>query len=183
MANPGTRHGGKPILRQLQILYNKVLFEGTTPETWKNAVVILHKKGDTADCTNYRLISLLSNICKLFTKIITLRLASRFATAQPVGQAGFRSGFSTLDHIHNVKKIIEKCNEYNQPLVLAFVDYEKAFDSIEHWAVFHSLQRTLVDMRNVELLREIYSKSTLQVKLHELTEHIPVKRDVRQGDT
>lgn len=88
----------------------------------------------------------------LFTKIITLRLINRLDTAQPVEQAGFSSGFSTLGHIHTTRQVLEKCSEYNQPFVVAFIDYEKAFDSVEHWAV------SLVDKRYVELLHEIYSK-------------------------
>ena len=49
---------------------------------------------------------------------------------QPREQAGFRSGFSTMDHIHTISQIQEKAKECKIPLCLAFVDYEKEFDSI-----------------------------------------------------
>jgi hypothetical protein len=45
-------------------------------------------------------------------------------------QTGFRSSFSTLDHIQVLKEIIERCNEFEQPLCLAFIEYEKALDSV-----------------------------------------------------
>ncbi|XP_037294379.1 uncharacterized protein LOC115454908 [Manduca sexta] len=176
--------GGKPVLKQLQLLFNKALFEGITPDTWKNAVVILlHKKGDVTNLDNYRPISLLSHVYKLFTKIITLRVTTRLDAAQPVEQAGFRSAFSTVDHIHTVRQIMEKCIEYNQPIAMAFIDFEKAFDTVEHWAVIHSLQRCQVDCRYVQAIKETYQAATLQVKLHDLTKPVPIKRGVRQGDT
>jgi hypothetical protein len=149
----------------------------------KAEVILLHKKGDKTLLSNYRPISLLNTMYKVFTKVITLRLANRLDCAQPREQAGFRRGFSTIDHIHTVRQVLEKCNEYNQPLVVAFIDYEKAFDTIEHWAVVHSLQRSLVDTSYVEVIKEIYDTATLQVKLHKLSNPVPVKRGVRQGDT
>ncbi|XP_069986279.1 uncharacterized protein [Penaeus vannamei] len=50
---------------------------------------------------------------------------------QPREQAGFRSGFSTTDRIHTHTQIREKINEYRKPLCMAFIDYEKAFDSVQ----------------------------------------------------
>ena len=51
-------------------------------------------------------------------------------------QTGFRNGFSTIDHIQAVSQLMEKANEHNIPLWIAFVDYEKAFDSIEFNPMF-----------------------------------------------
>ena len=51
---------------------------------------------------------------------------------QPREQAGFKSGYSTTDHTHAVNQLKEKYREYNNiPLCIAFVDYEKAFDSVQ----------------------------------------------------
>ena len=50
---------------------------------------------------------------------------------QPREQAGFRASYSTIDHLHAVNQLQEKANEYDIPLWFAFVDYKKAFDSIE----------------------------------------------------
>ncbi|XP_063547113.1 uncharacterized protein LOC134754708, partial [Cydia strobilella] len=102
-----------------------------------------------------------SHVYKLFSRVITNRLARRFDDFQPPEQAGFRKGYSTVDHIHALRQVIQKTEEYNLPLWLAFVDYEKAFDSIETWAVLQYLQRCQIDYR---------SKS------------IPLQRGVRQGD-
>ena len=51
-----------------------------------------------------------------------------------------RSEYSTTDHIHAINQLKEKCREYNIPLCVAFVDYEKAFDSVQTQAMLTSLQ-------------------------------------------
>lgn len=93
--------GGKPLLRELQKLFNAVLSCGRTPIAWhKSVVVLFFKKGDKALLKNYRTVSLLSHVYKLFSRVITNRLARRLDEFQPPEQAGFRGGFGTIDHIH-----------------------------------------------------------------------------------
>ena len=119
---------------------------GTTPKAWSSSAVILFfKKGDKTLLKNYRPISLLSQIYKTFSRVILNRVAKRLDDFQPPEQAGFRRGYGTTDHIHTLRQIIQKTEEYNQPLCIGFVDYEKAFDSIETWAILNSLQRCQVD--------------------------------------
>ena len=65
---------------------------------------------------------------KLYTKIITNRITDQLDSNQPAEQAGFRSNYSTNDHLQVVQQIMERYNEYAQPLCMAFIDYEKAFD-------------------------------------------------------
>ncbi|CAG9828027.1 unnamed protein product [Diabrotica balteata] len=121
---------------------------GNIPKEWNTAnTILIHKKGDNTDLKNYRPISLLSQLYKTFTKIITNRLTTKFDVYQPVEQAGFRKGFSTCDHFHTLKVLIEKVNEYNLPICLAFIDYEKAFDSIELWAIEEALVNSKIDSR------------------------------------
>ena len=79
---------------------------------------------------------------KLFTKIITTRLEKKLDENQPREQAGFWSKYSTTDHIHAINQLKEKCREYNIPLCVAFVDYEKAFDSVQTQAILTIIART-----------------------------------------
>ena len=75
--------------------------------------MLLHKKGPRDDIQNYRPISLISNPYKIFTKILTRRLTKTLDENQPVEQAGFRSGYSTIDHLQTVNQLIEKVQEFN----------------------------------------------------------------------
>ena len=79
------------------------------------------------DIKNYRPISLLPIMYKVFSNILLQRMIRMLDFHQPREQAGFRAGYSTIDHLQVVNQLQEKANEYNMPLCFAFVDYEKAF--------------------------------------------------------
>ena len=84
---------------------------------------------------------MLSFIYKIFTGIITKRLENQLDSKQPQEQAGFRRNYSTIDHIFTLKQILERSNEYEFPLCLAFIDHEKAFGSTKHKAIFEALSK------------------------------------------
>ena len=102
---------------------------------------------------------------KLFTKIITTRLEKKLDENQPREQTGFRSKYSTTDHIHAINQVKEKCREYNIPLCVAFVDYEKAFDSVQTQAILTSLQEQGIEDVYIEILKDIYTDSSVTVHL------------------
>ena len=100
---------------------------------------------------------------------------------QPKEQAGFRSGFSTIDHIQVISQLQEKADEYKIPLCFAFVDYEKAFDSIEVNPLFESLENQGVEAAYITLLRGLYNGAASTLKFHG-SDKINLQRGVRQGD-
>lgn len=118
-------------------------------------------------------------------KIITNRLSTKLDFYQPTEQAGFRKGYSTIDHLHTVRTLIEKCTEYNVPLYLAFVDFKKAFDTLEISSVITALQNARVDSRYINIIENIYERASIQIRLDEfsVTRRIPLGRGIRQGDT
>ena len=88
--------GDETIAKQLVKLYTERITERCIPKSWKEAnLVIFFKKGNIKDIKNYRPICLLSNMYKLFTKIITTRLEKKLDENQPREQAGFRSMYYT----------------------------------------------------------------------------------------
>ncbi|XP_037876062.1 LINE-1 retrotransposable element ORF2 protein isoform X1 [Bombyx mori] len=171
------------IVPKLTNLFNEIITAEVIPEDWvKSVIVLLHKKGDKRDINNYRPISLMSNIYKIFSKILLFRLTITLDENQPKEQAGFRSNFSTIDHIHVLRQILQKYREYNKTYYLGFVDFNKAFDSLEHHYIWESLEQQGVHKKYIRILKNIYGKSTAQIKLEKLGEEFPIERGVRQGD-
>lgn len=60
-----------------------------------------------------------------------------------------------------MRQVVEKCIEYNRSLVVAFIDYQKTFDTLEHSVDIHSLQKCQVDTRYVEAIKAVYQGATL----------------------
>ncbi|VDO62739.1 unnamed protein product [Heligmosomoides polygyrus] len=75
----------------------------------------------------------------------------------PCEQAGFRRGFSTIDRIHTITKLIEVSREYKLPICLTFIDLKKAFDSVETEAVVEALLTQGVPTQYIRIFRELHS--------------------------
>lgn len=181
--NEAIIHGKDELVEPITTLFNKILMEEITPIQWTLATIILiFKKGDIADLNNYRPISLLPAFYKLFMKVMLNRLSKTLDNSQPREQAGFRSGYSTTDHLHCITQIIEKCQEYQKPLFLAFIDFTKAFDSIEHHHIWKSLAEQGIATKYINILANIYKQSTAHIKLENTTASFKIERGVKQGD-
>ena len=175
--------GGDLLTGLLTNLFNKVLEREEIPEAWASAdIVLLHKKGSKSEVKNYRPISLLSHTYKIFMKILQKRLERQLDDNQTREQAGFRKGYSTMDHIHVMNQMIEKSQEYNLPLYIAWVDYEKAFDSVQHEDLFQALWNQGIRGKPFRTLRLIYQEATARVKLENTGEKFNIMKGVRQGD-
>ena len=82
------------------------------PQEWKRLVFILIvKKGNAKECTDYCTIALISHACKLMLKILQTRLQQYMNRGLPDVQAGFRKGRGTRDQIANMCWIIEKARK------------------------------------------------------------------------
>lgn len=175
--------GGTILSKKLTDLFNNIMTTGNIPVEWKEAmVIILHKKGPKNEMKNYRPITLLSHCYKIFTKCLQRRITRDLDGMQMPEQAGFRSGYCTIDHIHSLNQLIEKCQEYKLPIYLLFIDFEKAFDTVFHDKMLEALQESSVDPIYLRAIREMYKNSSSQLRLEAVGPAFPIERGVRQGD-
>ncbi len=179
------KEGGPETIKQLVILYNNIFKEKKIPTSWKEAkIILLHKKGDKTDIKHYRQISLLSHMYKILTRIIQNRIKTTLDANQPREQAGFRQGYSTMDKLFTINQLIEKSNEYQLDLCIGFIDYEKAFDSVEHKDIFASLRKAGIEEGYIQIIQDIYNSATSRIHIDsDRSNTVYIKRGVRQGDT
>lgn len=167
----------------LAVLFNTIINKSETPSQWSESnIILIYKKGDPKDIGNYRPISLLPSLYKLFSTIINKRISATLELKQPIGQAGFRKGFSTVDHMHTIGLIIEKYQEQRRPLYIAFIDYQKAFDTVTHSSIWKSLEQQGVEDEYINVIKSIYNNNTGKIKLETLGPSFSIERGVRQGD-
>ena len=110
-------------------LFNTVLTSGEIPESWTTGIIIpiFKKKGDPRDPSNYRGVTLVSILGKVFTKMLNVRL-EKFSNLNEIllpNQAGFRKGHSTVDQVYVLQTLIELCIKQKRRLFIAWVDYAK----------------------------------------------------------
>ncbi|XP_058449405.1 uncharacterized protein LOC131429348 [Malaya genurostris] len=120
-----------PALREVNDAMHQLKID-KLPEEWKEGVICpIHKKGDHLECEDFRAITVLNAAYKVLPQIIFRRLSPK--TNEFVGsyQAGFVDGRSTTDQIFTVRKILQKCREYQVPTHHLFIDFKAAYDSID----------------------------------------------------
>ena len=167
----------------LQPLFTKIWNEECFPKDWKEGhLVKLPKKGDLSNCNNYRGITLLSIPGKIFNRVILERIQSAADPRLREEQAGFRKNRSTTDQIATLRIIVEQSLEWNSHLVINFLDYEKAFDSIDRDTLWKIMRHYGIPQKLVNLVKTMYEDTSCRV-IHagQLTDSFSIKTGVRQG--
>ena len=164
-------------------LFTEIWEKEEVPSDWRDGYLIkLPKKGDLSNCSNYRGITLLSVPGKVFNRIILERMKGEMDPWLRDQQAGFRPNRSCVDQIATLRIIVEQSLEWNSPLYINFVDYEKAFDSINRDTLWKLLRHYGIPTNLVSLIKNSYEGTGCRV-IHsgQLTKHFEVKTGVRQG--
>ena len=104
-------------------------------------ITLFKNKGERSDCNNYRGISLLSVIGKVFAKVILIQLQKLAELVYPESRCGFRAGRSTIDMVFSLRQLQEKCREQQMLLYIAFIDLTKAFDLVSSDGFFQILPK------------------------------------------
>lgn len=148
-------------------IFNSILNSGYFPDKWTEGVIIpVHKKGEISDVNNYRGITLVSCLSKLFTTILNKRIES-FCEQNDIisdAQFGFRKGRSTVDAVFVLMSLIQKYLNENKRLYVVFVDMMKCFDSIYRNALWLKLYKIGIQGKLLRIIRDMYQKVKSCVK-------------------
>ena len=135
------KHAGPQLREILLDLYNEVLKGSETPpQKWKESVVrVLYKSGPSNAAANYRPITIIPLLYKLFAILLLNRIEPTIEKQQSTDQAAYRKGYSTDDHLFVFAQLHEKTLEHRLDYWIAAIDFRKAFDSIEHDSLWGAL--------------------------------------------
>lgn len=167
-------------------LFNLILKSGNVLPDWVVSYIVpIHKDGSKSQESNYRGISLLSCLGKLFLTILNNRL-SNFSEENGIlceSQLGFKKGNRTSDAHIILKNLIDKYCHRNQGKIFScFIDLSKAFDTVPRDILLNKLYNLGIKGNFFNVLRAIYSNDKACVKMGgKYTESFKINQGVRQG--
>ena len=114
-------------------------------------------------------------------KILQARLQQYVNHELPDVQAAFRKGRGTRDQIANIRWIIETAREFQKSIYFCFIDYAKAFDSVDHNKLWKILKETGIPDHLICLLRNLYAGQQATVRTgHGTTDWFQIRKGVHQ---
>ena len=178
------KEGGVTALEWLVRLFNICFMLSIVPVDWVIACMVpLYKgKGDMYECSNFRGISLLSVVGKVYGRVLINRIRDKTENVIAEVQGGFRRGRGCTDQIFTVRQICEKYLGKGKDVYFAFLDLEKAYDRVDRDAMWNVLRLYGIGGRLLRGVKSFYVGSKACVRVgNEVSEWFPVRVGLRQG--
>jgi hypothetical protein len=140
-------------------LYNRTFRGGEYPRFWVEGVITpIFKKGDTNDPQNFRRVSPLNILAKIYSQILLNRLTKWSEENDKIckNQYGFQTGKSIVDCIFILHSVISKVLNSGDKLYCMFIDYVKCFDKIDRSYLWYKLLIENISSRLVGILKSMY---------------------------
>lgn len=176
------------IAKPLQFIFNlSILQKGIWPDALKAAEIVpVYKADDKENPSNHRPISLISNIAKLFEKILHKRIMcfiKKSGIISDRAQFGFLQKKSTNDALqYLVNYLYYKLDNTKHTIIVTFLDLAKAFDTVNHKLLLSKLEKQGIRGTPLDLLTSYLSNRTQRVRVGDgLSEPEPVSMGVPQG--
>lgn len=156
------------------------------PADWKHAIVVAIPKTnkDHSIPSNYRPISLLPTLSKLFERVILTRIEKHLETVRliPHEQFGFQKGHSTSHQIVRMVKEVKRNFQQGKSSGLILLDVEKAYDSVWQEAILHKMLLGNFPMSILKIMRSFLKDRSFQVAVNGCTsDQMSVPFGVPQG--
>ena len=171
----------------LHRFFNVCFKSGLNPSDWDyNDIKPVPKpEKDQRDPLQNRCISILCCVAKVYSSILNRRLQIYLENNNILAdeQNGFRASRSCIDHIFVLVTVLRNRKQLGKDTFLAFIDYKKAFDSVERNLLLYKLAKTGINGRMYQAISSLYSNPRSRVVLNEYeTDYFDCPIGVKQGD-
>ena len=127
------------VLNSYSILSNN---DNTVPDKWKHSIIVsIPKKGNSSSLENQRGIAKSSAFAKLTNKLLLARIRDIIEPQLLGDQSGFCAGRSTFEQTMALRYILDMRRVSKRMTTIIFVDFNKAFDSIDRRAISIALTK------------------------------------------
>lgn len=151
-------------------MFNKCLNENKIPNDWKTAVVtpLYKNKGENSDINNYRGISVIPPIAKVFEKILANQIVEFLEQNKILtnDQHGFRTSHSCETALHQIISHMNEVLSNRQIGLYLFVDFKKAFDTVDSNLLLFKLKLYGFDEKSINLISDYFSDRKQYVKIN-----------------
>ena len=153
------------------------------PQDWKRSVFIsILKTGNVKECSNYCTTALIAHARKVMLKILQARLQQYVNCDLPDVQAGFGKGKEPEIKLPTSAESSEKQESSRKNIYFCFIDYNKAFDCLDHNKLWKILKEIGIPDHLTCLLRNLYAGQEETVRTgHGTTDWFQIGKGVRQG--
>ena len=118
----------------------------------------------------------------MYCIIILNRISKTVNTKLRENQCGFRANRSCIDQVFTLRNILEQAYEWRQPIIINFIDFEKAFDSIDHDSLWQIIEIYGIPKKIINIVKEMYTHAQCMIKMENtLTQNFNIPTGVRQG--
>lgn len=160
------KYGGGAVQSRIYELVINIWNKEQQPEEFNVGVLCpIHKKGSRKKSNNYRGIALLPTAYKILSYVLLKRLELYAEGILGDYQCGFRQNRSTTDQLFLLKQLMEKRWEYAKDIHSLFVDFTKAYDSIDKKALYTILRNYGIPEKLVQMIEVATRKSKMRVKV------------------
>ena len=128
-------------------------------------IIPIPKKGDSLDIGNYRPISILPTVSKLFEKVMANQLSEFFETKFSKFLCGFRKGHSTQHALINLINSWQKSLDKGNVVGTVLMDLSKAYDCLPHDLLIAKLAAYGVDLPSLNLIHDYLSNRFQSVRI------------------
>ncbi|XP_021941894.1 uncharacterized protein LOC110840902 [Zootermopsis nevadensis] len=169
----------------LAAVFNGVTRLAHIPRTWTTSqTILLYKKGDKTDITNWRPIALSNTSAKVYASVLAERLGAWAARNQRISpsQKGFLPMDGCAEHNFVLQSVVTDARQNRKQCCIAWLDLTNAFNSVPHETIFTALQWAGLDSEAIEVVRRLYAGNTTTIRsCAGYTPAVDIGAGVKQG--